>query len=116
MSLAFAALGTLGVTVTELLRPWPLKIIFDYVLLGKPLPAYLSSFAGMFGGGRVAVAGRSRSRSCSSPSSSGAFAYLQVYITSRIGSELVYTLRRMLFAHLQRLSLSFHNRLAPAST
>src|SRR5215208_611305 len=40
----------------------------------------------------------------------GIFAYLQIYITSRIGSELVYTLRRQLFAHLQRLSLTFHNR------
>ena len=41
---------------------------------------------------------------------SGMFSYFQVFITSRIGFQLVYTLRRELFAHLQRLSLSFHNR------
>ncbi len=41
---------------------------------------------------------------------SGMFSYFQIFITSRIGFQLVYTLRRELFAHLQRLSLSFHNR------
>ncbi|MCI0664528.1 MAG: hypothetical protein L0220_25995 [Acidobacteria bacterium] len=40
----------------------------------------------------------------------GSFAYLQTFITSRIGYEMVYRLRRELFAHLQRLSLSYHAR------
>jgi ATP-binding cassette subfamily B protein len=110
MSLALAALGTLGVTATDLLRPWPLKLIFDYVLLGKPLPSYLSFFEGILGGGRVALLAMMAVAIVLIALLSGAFTYLQVYITSRIGNELVYTLRRVLFAHLQRLSLSFHNR------
>ena len=40
----------------------------------------------------------------------GVFSYSQLYITSRIGHQMVYALRRELFVHLQRLSLSFHNR------
>src|SRR5439155_1714743 len=32
-----------------------------------------------------------------------------IFITSSIGYKMVYALRRELFAHLQRLSLSFHN-------
>jgi ATP-binding cassette, subfamily B, bacterial len=110
MSLALAALGMLGVTATDLLRPWPLKLIFDYVLLGKPLPTYLSFFEGIFGGGRVPLLAMMAVAIVLIALLSGAFTYLQVYITSRIGNELVYTLRRVLFAHLQRLSLSFHNR------
>jgi ATP-binding cassette, subfamily B, bacterial len=110
MSLALAALGTLGVTLTDLLRPWPLKLIFDYVLLGKPLPSYLSFFEGILGGGRVPLLAMMAVAIVLIALLSGAFTYLQVYITSRIGNELVYTLRRVLFAHLQRLSLSFHNR------
>src|SRR6185503_18625011 len=39
----------------------------------------------------------------------GLFAYSQIFITSSIGYKMVYSLRRELFAHLQRLSLSFHN-------
>ena len=89
-------------------KPWPLKVIIDNVLLGKPLPPYLSfaegcSVAEDVGAGGV-LAGDIADRA-----SLGAFAYLQVYMTSRIGNELVYTLRRSLFSHLQRLSLSFHN-------
>ncbi len=110
LSMALAALCTLGLTLTELLKPWPIKIIFDYVLLGKSLPGYLSFLGGLFDSGRttflVAMAGAMVLVALLT----GAFAYLQIYITSRIGNELVYTLRRTLFAHLQRLSLSFHNR------
>src|SRR3989454_9692469 len=36
--------------------------------------------------------------------------YAQLHITSRIGYQMVYSLRRELFVHLQRLSLSFHNQ------
>ena len=37
-SLAVAALATLGSTAAALLAPWPLKIVFDHVLLAEPLP------------------------------------------------------------------------------
>src|SRR4030095_12952087 len=30
-----SVVGTLGVTAAEILQPWPLKVLFDYVLLGK---------------------------------------------------------------------------------
>src|SRR5262249_2425868 len=40
----------------------------------------------------------------------GTFSYAQLLITSRAGYEIVYSLRRELFVHLTRLSLSFHNR------
>ncbi|TMQ46856.1 MAG: ABC transporter ATP-binding protein [Candidatus Eisenbacteria bacterium] len=42
--------------------------------------------------------------------SSGAFSYFQVFITSSVGYEMVYALRRDLFTHLQGLSLAFHNQ------
>ena len=109
-SLALAALCTLGVTLTELLKPWPIKIIFDYVLLGKTLPGYLSFLGGLYDSGRTTFLVTMTGAMVIIAVLIGAFTYLQVYVTSRIGNELVYTLRRTLFAHLQRLSLSFHNR------
>src|SRR5215213_8721175 len=110
VSLALAALGTLGVTLTELLKPWPIKIIFDYVLLGKTLPGYLSFLGGLFGSGRTTLLVTMAGGMVIFALLIGAFTYLHVYITSRIGNELVHTLRSVLFAHLQRLSLSFHNK------
>jgi ATP-binding cassette, subfamily B, bacterial len=109
-SLALATLCTLGVTLTELLKPWPLKIIFDYVLLGKALPGYLAFMGGLLDSGRTTFLVTMVGAMVVMAVLIGVFTYLQVYVTSRIGNELVYTLRRTLFAHLQRLSLSFHNR------
>jgi ATP-binding cassette subfamily B protein len=109
-SLALAAVCMLGLTLTELLRPWPLKIVFDYILLNKQLPTYLSFLGGIFEGGKALSLVVMALAIVLIALAMGAFAYLQVYITSRIGNGLVHTLRRVLFAHLQRLSLSFHNR------
>jgi ATP-binding cassette subfamily B protein len=110
-SLFIAALCTLGLALTDLLRPWPLKIIFDYILLNKPLPHYLSFLKGTFQGGKtqslvvvslsVIVIALLKSF----------VAYSQMYITSRIGFKMAHTLRCELFSHLQRLSISLHKRL-----
>src|SRR5438309_4580438 len=35
--LAIAAVCTLGATATALLKPWPLKVILDHVILDRPL-------------------------------------------------------------------------------
>jgi ATP-binding cassette, subfamily B, bacterial len=109
-SLFFAAACMVGVTVMELLRPWPLAIVFDHILGERPLPWYLSPFQGLFQDGKMLPLLAIVIAIVLIAVFTGIFAYLQVYITSRIGSELVYTLRRRLFAHLQRLSLTFHNR------
>jgi ATP-binding cassette, subfamily B, bacterial len=109
-SVLLAALSMLGLTLTELAKPWPLKVIIDNILLGKPLPPYFSFAGGLFGSGEaLALAVFSLAIFLIALLVAG-FAYLQVYITSRIGNELVYTLRRSLFSHMQRLSLTFHNR------
>jgi len=110
-SLLVATLCTLGLTLTDLLRPWPLKIIFDNILLGKPLPPYLSFLKGAFQGGKTVplvvvsftIILIALLKSVSS--------YSQLYITSRIGYRMAHRLRSELFIHLQRLSISFHKRL-----
>jgi ATP-binding cassette, subfamily B, bacterial len=109
-SLAAAALCMIGFSLTELVSPWPLKIIFDHIMLDKSLPASLSFLNGLIEQGKtVAVIVLSLSIvmiACFR----GLFSYLHTFITSRIGYELVYSLRRELFAHLQQLSLSYHAR------
>src|SRR5207253_1772361 len=41
---------------------------------------------------------------------SGVFSCAQIFLTSSIGYRMLYALRRELFAHLQTLSLAFHNQ------
>ena len=44
-ALALAALALAGVVVADVLAPWPLKIIFDHILLAQPLPPALGALA-----------------------------------------------------------------------
>lgn len=99
-----------GYAVTQLLAPWPLKIIFDYVLLDKPLPEFLSFLGGLIGGDKVFALIILSLSIVGIALCGGGLSYSETYFTSRIGYELVHRLRRDLFNHLQRLSLSFHSR------
>src|SRR6266511_586810 len=108
--LSLAALCTLGVAAADLLKPWPLKIIIDHGILNKPLPRFLNFLAGVVGDSKVTLVVEASGAIVFVALFSGLFSYLQIFITSSLGHRMVYALRRELFAHLQRLSLSFHNR------
>jgi ABC-type multidrug transport system fused ATPase/permease subunit len=97
----------LGLIGTQLLAPWPLKIIFDHILLDKAPPPVLSWLDGLSPvPALVAVSASIVLLALLS----ALFSYLQHFLTARAGHRMVYAIRRELFAHLQRLSLSFHNR------
>lgn len=99
-------LGTVGL---ELLKPWPLKLIVDNVLGGRPLPASASWIVG--------TAGRPSTEVLLGWLSLGmiviflmhqALRLMQAHLQSGLGNRMVYDLGAQLFDHLQRLSLSFH--------
>ncbi|MBS1790435.1 MAG: ABC transporter ATP-binding protein [Acidobacteria bacterium] len=99
-----------GLTVTELLAPWPLKLIFDHILLGKPAPVNLSWLNTVLQGSKTSAVVVLSSGIILIALFSSIFAYGQQFLTSYIGQRMVYSLRCELFAHLQQLSLSYHNR------
>ncbi|MGB5080730.1 MAG: ABC transporter ATP-binding protein [Burkholderiales bacterium] len=109
-SVAVALLSLLGVTAMELLSPWPLKVVIDYILLDKPLPAGAGWLQGLLANGPLVAIALVSCAIAAIALLSGAFAYLQSYLSAKIGYELVNTLRCELFSHLQQLPLSFHNR------
>src|SRR5438067_5766379 len=93
----------------ELLKPWPLQIVIDYVLGGKPppgiapldqlfsLPASLLLLVACIG---LVILNLG----------AGALTLLHNYTTIRVGQNMVNDLRSDLYAHLQRLSLAYHSR------
>ena len=89
----------------ELLKPWPLKIVIDNVLSGKPLPWGIenvytpASLLAMTASGLVVIY-----------IVLGGITLLNNYTTIMIGQKMVNDMRRDLYAHLQRLSLAFHSR------
>lgn len=109
-SLLAAGLAMLGFTVTELIAPWPLKIIFDHILLGSPVTGLLERLNWLLMQGKTAAVVALSLMIVLIAAVRGAFLYVHAFITSRVGHELVYRLRGELFAHLQQLSLSFHAR------
>lgn len=106
----FASFCIIGSTLTTLIIPWPMKLIFDNVLSDKPLPDFLMPLQGYLSSGST----KALLILCGSmiviALVRGFFAYYQLFLTSRIGYLLVYILRGELFNHLQRLSLSFHHK------
>src|SRR5713226_5968583 len=110
---AWALAQVFLVAGVELLKPWPLQIVIDYVLGGKAPPA------GQNGGGLLGEL-------LSSPPSlllllacvalvivhfsAGALTLWHNYTTIRVGQSMVNDLRGDLYAHLQLLSLAYHGR------
>ena len=89
----------------ELLKPWPLQVVVDNVLGGKP--AAIAALHGV-------PAGRLLVFACIGivvvNLGSGGLTLLHNYTAIAVGQKMVNDLRGALYAHLQRLSLSFHDR------
>ncbi|HEX4947677.1 MAG TPA: ABC transporter ATP-binding protein [Blastocatellia bacterium] len=109
-SIVLSLLSMLVLTLAELLSPWPLKIIFDYVLLDKPLPTNLGWLSGWLASGKTFAVVLISLAILLIAGARSIFSYFQDFLFSRIGYRLVYTLRREVFAHLQQLSLSYYSR------
>ena len=107
--LLVASVCMFGVIAMDLIAPWPLKIIFDHVLLGHPVPAWLPLHRLLALGTWPALAAMA-SAIAAIALLAGAFSYLQLFTTAKIGYSITYRLRSLLFSHLQRLSLAFHHR------
>jgi ATP-binding cassette, subfamily B, bacterial len=108
--LLLALASTLGATLAELASPWPLKIIFDYILLDRPLLPTVPIVAQLFGEQKVTALLLMAALMGLLAAISSGLTYAQVYLASRVGYQFVYRLRTELFSHLHRLSLAFHYR------
>ena len=91
------------------LQPWPLAFVLDYVLTGRPLPAFLAERIGPLDVDArilllvvVALIGVA----LSFVNQLVSFKAVQVQVQT--GQRLVYDLRYRLFGHLQRLGLHHH--------
>ena len=109
-ALSLALLAVIGETVTDLLEPWPLKIIVDNLLQSKPLPKWLGAIVSPIGGGNkfavlnfavIAVAVIAVVGAISS--------YAEKYLTTSVGQWVMHDLRRTLYQHIHHLSLAEHD-------
>jgi ABC-type multidrug transport system fused ATPase/permease subunit len=107
--LAAAALFMIGATTMELLRPWPLKLIFDGILLptasARELLAHVPALAAHPERLLIAIALAVLAIAIAG----GLFRYGQAYLTASAGQKVIAAIRVQLYSHIQRLSQSFHD-------
>ena len=108
VSLLLASLALVGVVVAEVLAPWPLKIIFDHILLAHPLPPSLALLQPLLDLGPWPALAIAAGGIGAVALMSGALSYLQLYTSAKVGHRITWRLRGALFAQLQRLSLAYH--------
>jgi subfamily B ATP-binding cassette protein MsbA len=104
-------LAIAGESVAGLLEPWPLKIVLDDLLQGKNQHGWLHRFILVTSG--------------SAPRNILVFAciavlviavtdaictYAEKYLTTNVGQWVAHDLRRLIYTHVQRLSLAYHDQ------
>lgn len=109
-ALLLGLLATAGEGVANLLEPWPLKLVFDNVLKSNPLPRWFTSLPPWLGGAEPLAVLRFAALAALLIAAAGALcSYAEKYLTTSVGQWVVHDLRRTLYSHIQRLSLSYHD-------
>ena len=108
-SLTLALLAVAGEAATDLLEPWPLKIVLDYLLQSKPPPGWMSSMVGWIGQGKLAVLNFAVAAVAVIAIVGALSSLVEKYLTTSVGQWVMHDLRRTLYHHIHRLSLAEHD-------
>ncbi|MGB8818781.1 MAG: ABC transporter ATP-binding protein [Rhizobiaceae bacterium] len=108
--LALASFAMILATAMEIAAPWPMKIVFDGLLIPQanldPVTAYVM---GVTGGGDMLVAAVALAILVLAVFG-GIFTFTQSYLMASAGQKVVAGVRFDLYRHIQGLSHSFHDQ------
>jgi subfamily B ATP-binding cassette protein MsbA len=110
-SLSLGLLAVLGEAVANLLQPWPLKLVLDEVFKkssGKTsIPQFVYHYLGT---DKLVMVKLACLAVIAIAILDAVSTYFEKYFTTSVGQWVTYDLRRALYAHIQRLSLAFHDQ------
>jgi len=110
-ALALALVAALGVALTDILDPWPIKVVVDNLLLSKPLPGLLARVVtAIFGQGAYAVLNFAVVAVAIVALVGAVSAYFEKYLTTSVSQWVGHDLRRTVYHHIHRLSLEEHDK------
>jgi len=110
-TLTVAFVAVIAESATDLLDPWPLKVVFDHVLGSKPTPPWMTSIAtSTFGTDKFALLSFAALAVLVIAIAGALSSYAEKYLTTSVGQWVMHDLRRTLYHHIQRLSLSYHDK------
>ena len=108
-ALALALLAVLGEAGADVLQPWPLKIVLDYLLQSKKPPAWLEAPLRWVGHEKLAVLNFAVLAVAVIAIVGAISSYLENYLTTSVGQSVMHDLRQTLYHHIHRLSLAEHD-------
>jgi ATP-binding cassette, subfamily B, bacterial len=112
--LILGSLAMLVVALTEIIRPWPMKVVFDGILMPQAQPdAVMTRVLAWFGAGDGLLAAAAISILALAVIG-GAMAYVQSTLIAAVGQKVVADIRLDLYRHVQSLSHSFHDTASSA--
>lgn len=97
-------------TLGGLLEPWPLKIVLDNVLRARKVPGWLSQFlAATFGQNRLAILEFAAVAVVVIAIINAIGTFVEKQTITAVGQRVMHELRRTVYWHIQRLSMSYHD-------
>ena len=109
-TLAIGLMAVIGEGVTNLLEPWPLKIVIDNVLKSQPVQGWLPKLFGPLATGDKLTILKFAAIAALAIAIVGALcSYTEKYLTTSVGQWVMHDLRLRLYSHIQLLSLAYHD-------
>jgi ATP-binding cassette subfamily B protein len=108
-ALMLAYVSLLAFIAVEVLAPWPLKLIVDYLILDRPLPVDVALLQTMRATDPKLLLLLSALSIVVLAVLAAFLSYVIKYWVASVGARMSADIRERVFAHLQRLSLSFHD-------
>jgi ATP-binding cassette subfamily B protein len=108
--LLIALFAAVGEGIADLLGPWPLKLVFDDILKPKGNATWLNQLVqSVAGTDRLLILNIAALSALGIAIFGAISSYIEKSCTTTVGQWVTHDLRRTLYAHIQRLSLSFHD-------
>lgn len=109
-ALALTLVAVVGISVADLFQPWPLKIVLDNVIAGRRLPPWLAGFLqAAFGDNKNAILLFAVGALLVVTVVDAICSYVQSYLMTSVGEWVGHQLRRTVYHHVERLSLTFYD-------
>jgi ATP-binding cassette, subfamily B, bacterial len=109
-ALTIALVAMLGEAVTDILEPWPIKIVVDNIQQSHKLPGRLGGvITGLFGQNHYAVLNFAVAAVAVIAIVGAVSSYFEKYLTTSVSQWVGHDLRRTLYQHIQWLSLAEHD-------
>lgn len=104
VALLCALSAAVGAIAMQVAAPWPIKIIFDYILSDTMAPSWLTEVLRRVSSGPVSALAWVCAAVMLIAAADSLFTYVRDVLLARTGQRVVGDLRQDLFAHLQTLS------------